>query len=90
LEIKIFIETKKEITWDLMIEVVAVDSAEGHGRCTRQFARNVRKNAKSLLSPVMTVRYTARTVFQSVKTKVVKRRNFVSLFLPAEPQKAAF
>jgi hypothetical protein len=60
---------------------VAVDTAEGHGRCTRRFAQNVRKNAKSLLNPEMTVRYTARIAIQSVRTKVVKRRDFVSFFL---------
>jgi hypothetical protein len=61
--------------------VVAVDTAEGHGRCIRRFAQNVRKNAKSLLNPEMTVRYTARIAIQSARTKVVKRRDFVSFFL---------
>jgi hypothetical protein len=55
--------------------VVAEDSAELHGRCTRRSAQNVRKNAKSLLNPEMTVRYTVRIAFQSVKTKAVKRRD---------------
>lgn len=49
----------QEVTWDIK-KVAAVDTAEGHGRCTRRFAQNVRKNAKSLLNPEMTVRYTAR------------------------------
>jgi hypothetical protein len=31
------------------------------------FAQNVRRNAKSLLNPGMTVRYTARIAFQSAK-----------------------
>jgi hypothetical protein len=62
----------KEETWD--IKVVVVDSA-GRGRCTRQFARNARKSAKSRLNPEMIVRYTARNVIQSARTKVVKRRD---------------
>jgi hypothetical protein len=64
--------TAKEEIWD--IRVVAVDSA-GHGRCTRQFARSVRKSAKSRLNPEMIVRYTARIVIQSARTKAVKRRD---------------
>jgi len=35
--------------------------------------QNVRKNAKSLLNPEMTVRYTAESVTQSEKIAVVKR-----------------
>jgi len=64
----------KEETWDIKV-VVAVDSV-GHGRCTRQFAQNARKNAKSRLNPEMIVRYTARIVIQSVRTQVVKRKDF--------------
>ncbi|KPK41181.1 MAG: hypothetical protein AMJ78_06250, partial [Omnitrophica WOR_2 bacterium SM23_29] len=80
LGIKIFTKTKKEVKWDIS-KVAAVDTAEGRERCTRRFAQNVRKNAKSLLNPEMTVRYTARIAIQSARTKVVKRRDFVSLFL---------
>jgi len=63
-----------------MNEVAVVDTAEGHERCTRRFAQNVRKNAKSLLNPEMTVRYTARIAIQSARTQVVKRRDSVSFF----------
>ena len=59
--------TAKEETWDIR---VVVDSA-GHGRCTRQFARSVRKSAKSRLNPETIVRYTARIVIQSARTKAV-------------------
>jgi hypothetical protein len=76
---RIFTKAKKEVTWDIN-KVAAVDTAEGHGRCTRRFAQNVRKNAKSLLNPEMTVRYTARIAIQSARTKVVKKRDSVSLF----------
>jgi hypothetical protein len=66
---------KKEVTWHIVkVVAVAVDTAEGHGRCTRRFAQIVRKNVKSLLNPEMTVRYTARIAIQSTRTKVVKRR----------------
>jgi hypothetical protein len=60
--------------------VVVVDMV-GHGRCTRQFARSAKKSAKSRLNPEMTVRYTARIVIQSARTKAVKRRDFVRPFL---------
>jgi len=73
------VSVHKEVTWHIN-KVAAVDTAEGHGRCTRRFAQNVRKNAKSLLNPEMTVRYTARIAIQSARTKVVKRRDSVSLF----------
>jgi hypothetical protein len=63
----------REETWD--IRVVVVDSAAGNGRCTRQFARSARKSAKSRLNPEMIVRYTARIVIRSARTKVVKRRD---------------
>jgi hypothetical protein len=52
---------------------LAADTAELRGRCTRRFAQNVRKNAKSLLNPEMTVRYTAESATQSEKIAVVKR-----------------
>lgn len=76
---KIFSKAKKEATWD-MKKVAAVDTAEGHGRCTRRFAQSVRKNAKSLLNPEMTVRYTARIAIQSARTKVANN-GVKSLFL---------
>jgi len=63
----------QEVTWDIK-KVAAVDTAEGHGRCTRRFAQNVRKNAKSLLNPGMTVRYTARIAIQSARTKANNRQ----------------
>ena len=69
---EIFTKTKKEVTWDT--DKVAVDSAEGHGRCTRRLAQTVRKNAKSLSNPAATVRYTARNAFQSAKAKAVKSK----------------
>lgn len=77
---KIFTKDKKEVTWDIK-KAVAVDTAEGHERCTKRFAQNARKNAKSLLNPEMTVLYTARIAFQSARTKVVKKRDFVRPFL---------
>ncbi|OGX00194.1 MAG: hypothetical protein A3I73_01135 [Omnitrophica bacterium RIFCSPLOWO2_02_FULL_45_16] len=51
-----------------------MDSAEGHGRCTKRLAQNVRKNAKFLSSPAETAQYTAGTASQSVKKKDAKRR----------------
>jgi len=78
LGIKIFTKPKKEVTWH--INKAAVDTAELHGKCTRRFAQNARKNAKFLLNPEMTVRYTVRNAIRSARTKVVKRRDFVSLF----------
>ena len=86
LRTKIFTKTKRRVTWDIN-KVAVVDTAEGHGRCTRRFAQNVRRNAKSLLNPEKTVRYTARSALQSAKAKAVKRIDFVSLFLLADPQR---
>ena len=43
------------------------------GKCTRRFAQNARKNAKSRLNLGIIVLYTARIVIQSVRTKVVKK-----------------
>jgi hypothetical protein len=71
------VSAHKEVTWHIN-KVVAVDTAQGHGRCTRRFAQTVRKNAKSLLNPEMTVRYTARIAIQNARAKAVKRRDFVS------------
>jgi len=63
------------VTWE--IKNLAV---EDYGRCTKRFAQNARRNAKSLLNPKKTVQYIARIAFQSVRTKGVKRIDFVGLF----------
>ncbi len=42
-------------------------------RCTRRHAQNVKKNAKSLLSPAETVLYTARSAFPSVEIVAVNK-----------------
>ena len=64
----------KEWTWGTKVaaDTVAADMA-GLAKCTKRFAQNVRKNAKSLLNRVKTVRYTAGTVFQNARTKAVKK-----------------
>jgi len=59
---------KKEEVWHIS-KVVGL--AVGPGRCIRQFAVNVKKNVKFLLSPEKTVRYTVKNVILSVKTKAV-------------------
>ena len=46
---------------------------EVHGKCTKQLAQNAIKNAKFLLSPAVTARYTAGIVFQSAREKDVRR-----------------
>ena len=48
--------------------MVVVGMTEGRARCTKQFARIVKKNVKSHLSPEKTGLFIARTVFQSIKT----------------------
>ncbi|KPK96614.1 MAG: hypothetical protein AMJ95_13195 [Omnitrophica WOR_2 bacterium SM23_72] len=58
----------KEEVWDTK---VVADTA-GRGKCIRRFAQNVKKSAKSRLNPETIVRYTARTVIQSVRTKAAK------------------
>jgi hypothetical protein len=72
------VSVHKEERWDT--NKAAVDSGELQGKCIRRFAQNARKNAKSLLSPEMTVRYTAGIVIQSVRTKAVKRRGLIRFF----------
>ena len=62
----------KEEAWGIRV-VGSVD----RGRCTRLFVRNVKKSAKSRLNQEKIVRYIARTAIQSVKTKDVKRKDFV-------------
>ncbi|OGX48032.1 MAG: hypothetical protein A2216_04055 [Omnitrophica WOR_2 bacterium RIFOXYA2_FULL_45_12] len=85
---EIFTKTKKEEVWD--INKVEAVTAQARARCTRRCARNVRRNAKFLLSPRMSVRYTARIAFQSARARVVKRKDFVSLFFLAYCQKRHF
>jgi len=55
---------------------VVVDLTEVRERCTRRLAQTVRKNAKSLLSQAVTVRYIAGNAFQSAKAKAVKRQDY--------------
>ena len=65
----------KEEIWDLdkVAAVAAVGLAGVRGRCTRQHAQNVKKNVKFLLNPAETVRYTARTAFQSAEIVTVNK-----------------
>ena len=63
----------KEGTWHT--KVVVVDTA-GRGKCTRRFAQSAKKSAKSRLNPETIVRYTARIVIQSVRTKAAKKKRF--------------
>ena len=49
---------------DKVVEVVMTGARE---RCTKLFARIVKKNVKFHLSQEKTVRFIARTVFQSIK-----------------------
>ena len=66
----------------------------GYGTGPREMHKAVcaecRRNAKFLLSPRMSVRYTARIAFQSARARVVKRRDFVGLFLLACCQRRHF
>jgi hypothetical protein len=62
-----------------MVVVVVAVLTGSRGRCTKRLVRNARKNVKFLSSPEETVRYTARTVSQSARTAVVKRRGLVNL-----------
>jgi len=72
LNFEIFTGNKKEVTWD--INKVEADSTEAREKCTRRLAQNAKKNAKFLSSQAVTVRYTARTAFQSAKAKAVKSK----------------
>ena len=67
-------QLNKEVVWHINNAVVVL--AVGQERCTKRLARNVRKNAKSLLSPGKIVRYIAKTVFQSERTAADKRRPY--------------
>jgi hypothetical protein len=49
-------------------KVVEAGMIEARERCTKQFARIVKKSVKSLLNPEKIARFIARTVFQSIKT----------------------
>ena len=62
---------KKEEVWDT--EKAGADLAQGREKCTRQLVQNAKRNAKFLLSQEKTVRYIARTVFQSARTTAAKR-----------------
>jgi hypothetical protein len=68
--------TKREVVWHT--NMAGVDLAQVHEKCTRQLAQNAKRNAKFLLSPGKTVRYIARIVFQSAKTKDVKTSSCLS------------
>jgi len=59
------------ITWDIKVE-----DSEDPGKCTKRHARNVKRNAKFLLSPGTTVQYTVKNVFQSVKIEAAKAFSF--------------
>ena len=61
-------KSKKEVVWGIKV----VDSGADRGRCTRQLARNARKNVKCHLSPEKIVRYIARIVSLSAKIAAVK------------------
>ncbi len=53
------------MAWDIKV-VVGVDSA-ARKNCTKRPARNVKRNAKFLLSPAAIVRSIVRNAFQSVR-----------------------
>ncbi len=53
------------MAWDIKV-VVGVDSA-ARKNCTKQLVRNVKRNAKFLLSPAAIARFIARIAFQSVR-----------------------
>jgi hypothetical protein len=54
-----------------MDKIAAVDTAEGHGKCTRRFVKSVKKNVKFPSSLAETVLYTARSVFRSAEIVAV-------------------
>jgi hypothetical protein len=60
--------SKKEDVWHIS---KVVDLVQGLGRCIRLSAVNAKKNAKYLLNPEKTVRYTVKNVILNVKTKAV-------------------
>jgi hypothetical protein len=66
-----WVPKKEEVPW--LFKVDKVDMTGDHERCTKRFAQNARKNAKSLLNPVGIVRFTAKSATQREKIAVVKR-----------------
>jgi hypothetical protein len=67
--------TKKEVVWDT--NKAGVDMVQGHEKCTRQLARNAKRNARFLLSLGKTVLYIARIVFQSARTIAAKKTGLI-------------
>ena len=63
---------KEEIKWAFN-KVVVVDLIGNRGKCTRRFAKNVRKNVQSLSNPVEAVQYIAKIASQSVRIAAVSR-----------------
>ncbi len=60
-------KNKGRVVW----RISKVVDLAGRERCSRQYVRSARKNAKYLSSQEKTVRYIARIVSQSVKIAVV-------------------
>jgi hypothetical protein len=58
----------EEEVWGIRV----VDSA-ARGRCIKQFVRSAKKSARFLSSLEKIVRYTARIVFQSARTKAANK-----------------
>jgi hypothetical protein len=59
---------KKESTWVFKVDkVVEVGMTEDRGKCTKLFARIVKKSVKSLLNQGKTARFIVRIVFRSIK-----------------------
>jgi len=58
----------RRYTWVFKVDkVVEAGMTEARERCTKLFARIVKKNVKFHLSQEKTVRFIVRTVFQSIK-----------------------
>lgn len=68
---------------------MVVDSVV-RGRCIKQFARSVKKSAKSRLNPGKIARYTAKIVIQSVRTQDVKRKDLKERGPLVSPERAFF
>ena len=64
--------TKKEVVWDF--REVAGDTTGARERCTRRLAQTVTRNAKFLSNRAETARSTAKTAFQSARTKGAKNK----------------
>ena len=70
----------KEITWVFKVDkAVEVVMTEALAKCTKQFARIVKKNVKSHSSQERTVRFIVRTVFQSIKMAAVNFQYFLQV-----------